>query len=57
MYFYFLSESGDFLAQGHLPPDSDDDDDVIMTSTPMTFDLGDSPLVEIFKLKLFDGDM
>ena len=41
---------------GHLPPDSDGDDDVIVTSQLLTFDSSDATLVDIYKLQLFDGD-
>lgn len=53
----FFLEPKDLLSEGHPPPESDDEDDVIMTSTPMTFDCGDSPLLDVFKLALFEGDM
>ena len=41
---------------GHLPPDSDGDDDVIVTSRLLTFDSSDATLVDVYKLQLFDGD-
>ena len=41
---------------GHLPPDSDGDDDVVVTSQLLTFDSSDATLVDVYKLQLFDGD-